>query len=182
VCSWSCSTAAAHPPNGGRPARHSTRSQGDQSAARLFHRCVSPICFWTRGGGDCSSLRLSTFTHSVLFPHLSKGSLWNFWRWFEAHETGSKWVNALASRCRHWSWKLLGRRANRPSPMRSRIDAHRHRCRRPFAPQADGSLANSPKGRLGLSASHPPAGCRHKLWRWPRIVSRRRADSSHKIQ
>ena len=122
MCSWSCSTAAAHPPNGGRPARHSTQPQWGPIRCAFLSFHVSPICFWTRAGADCSSLRPSTFTHSVIFPHLSKGSLWNFWRWFDAHETGSKWVNALASRCCHSSRKLLCRRANRPIPMRSRID------------------------------------------------------------
>ncbi len=40
---------------------------------------------------------------------------------------------------------------------------------------ADGSLGQLPPNcTLGLSASHPPACCRHKLWRSPRMVSRRR--------
>ncbi len=58
--------ATAHSPNGGR------------SAAR-FCRCMCLLfVFGREAWDDYSSLRSSNFTYSVLFSHLSKGSLWNF--------------------------------------------------------------------------------------------------------
>ncbi len=43
-----------------------------------------------KGGDDCSSLRLSNFTHIVLFPHLSKGQFMEF---FEVAETAPSRFN-----------------------------------------------------------------------------------------
>ncbi len=45
MCGWSCSTATAHPPNGGRPARHSTRSQWGPIRCAFVLPHVSPYVF-----------------------------------------------------------------------------------------------------------------------------------------
>jgi hypothetical protein len=66
---------------------------------------------------------------------------------------------------------------------RKNTDSTRHQRPKlslpPARPLRDGSLSQLPQNcTLGLSASHPPACCRHMLWRSPRIVSRRRTASS----
>jgi hypothetical protein len=73
-----------------------------------------------------------------------------------------------ANKCSEWH-EFFAQRAKIPIPPAT--NAKNSLCRR-LGPLRDGSLSQLPQNcTLGLSASHPPACCRHTLWRSPRIAS-----------
>ncbi len=174
MCGWSCSTATAHPPNGGRPARHSTRSQWGPIRCAFVLSHVSPYVFLDERRGAITRHYAPLISHTASYFRICQKAVCG------TFGDGSKRTKLGQNRSTHSRHAAAICRGNclagaQTAPFRF----HPHRRSIVVAAAgspryADGSLSQLPQNcTLGLSASHPPACCRHTLWRSPRNVSGR---------
>jgi len=135
VCGWSCSTATAHPPNGGRPARHSTQPQWGPIRCAFLSFHVSPILFLDERRGTITRHYAPLISHIASYFRICQKAVCG------TFGDGSKRTKLDQNGSTHSRHVAATRRANccagvqtAPSRFAAALDVHRSLCRQSFAP------------------------------------------------